>query len=76
MKYLLIATLLLVAWFVWRSRARDDAAAPPPGRTAPALPQEMVRCQVCALHLPRNDALAGASGRLYCSHEHRSTGGN
>jgi uncharacterized protein len=36
----------------------------------------MVRCPVCSLHLPRNDALPGTSGRLYCSHEHRSTGGN
>jgi hypothetical protein len=46
MKYLLIATLLLVAWFVWRARAR--ARAPPRRRRAagrtPALPQEMVRC--------------------------------
>jgi uncharacterized protein len=78
MKYLLIATLLLVAWFVWRAprtRARDSAA-PPPRATSPALPQEMVRCPVCSLHLPRNDALPGASGRLYCSHDHRSTGGN
>jgi uncharacterized protein len=56
-----------------RARARHAAPAPPP---APALPQEMVRCPVCSLHLPRNDALPGASGRLYCSHEHRSTGGN
>jgi hypothetical protein len=28
------------------------------------------------LHLPRPNAVAGTSGRLYCSHEHRSTGGN
>jgi uncharacterized protein len=78
MKYLLIATLLLVAWFIWRAqRTRErNAATPPPAGAAPALPQEMVRCTVCSLHLPRNDALAGGSGRLYCSHEHRSTGGN
>jgi uncharacterized protein len=79
MKYLLIAALVLVVWFLWRTprvRAPKAAAPPlPPGR-APALPQEMVRCPVCALHLPRGDAFAGTSGRLYCSHEHRAAGGN
>jgi uncharacterized protein len=78
-KYLLIATLVLVAWFVWRAqKVRPNDAAPPPprgGRT-PALPQEMVRCQVCSVHLPRTDALAGPSGHLYCCPEHRAAGGN
>jgi uncharacterized protein len=78
MKYLLIAALVLVVWFMWRTpRTRAPKAAPPPAPgKAPALPLEMVRCQVCSLHLPRGDAYAGTSGRLYCSHEHRAAGGN
>jgi len=36
----------------------------------------MVSCPVCGLHLPRDEALAGASGRLYCSPDHRQAGGN
>jgi uncharacterized protein len=36
----------------------------------------MVRCPVCAVHLPRTDALAGPDGRLYCCQEHRLRAGN
>lgn len=77
MKYLLVLAVLVVAWLVWRSGRRDAGrpAAPRPG-TAPALPRDMVRCPVCAVHLPRPDALPGASGRLYCCAEHRRDGGN
>jgi uncharacterized protein len=80
MKYLLVVAVLLVAWLVWRSgRTRSEdrsAAAPPPAPPPVALPQDMVRCPVCSLHLPRPDALPGASGRFYCSPEHRAAGGN
>ncbi|TFZ07518.1 hypothetical protein EZ313_07665 [Ramlibacter henchirensis] len=80
MKFLLVLAVLVIAWLVWRSgreRDREDApaAAPPAGGT-PALPQDMVRCPVCAVHLPRPDALPGSSGRLYCCAEHRRDGGN
>jgi uncharacterized protein len=78
MKYLLLVLVLVIAYGIWRSaRAREERAenAPPPQPTA--LPQEeMVRCTVCALHLPRPDALPGDSGRFYCSQEHRRSGGN
>jgi uncharacterized protein len=79
MKYLLLVLFLVVAYAVWRaSRARERAAeapAPPKSRT-PALPQDMVSCPVCGLHLPRDEALPGASGRLYCGPDHRRLGGN
>ena len=71
MKYLLLLGVLLVVYFVWRSQrdTKDDAAAP--RATTPALPQDMVRCPVCAVHLPRSDALVDPRGRFYCSPEHR-----
>mgnify|MGYP003580778179 CR=1 FL=1 len=78
MKFLLVVAVLLIAYLVWRSgRAseRDDKPAPRAGAN-PALPQDMVRCPVCSLHLPRPDAVAGSSGRLYCCAEHRRDGGN
>jgi uncharacterized protein len=79
MKFLLVVAVLVIAWLVWRSgRAREEGdkpAAPSAGR-APALPQDMVRCPVCAVHLPRPDAVPGSSGRLYCCAEHRRDGGN
>ena len=77
MKFVLLLAVLAIAYLVWRAaRRREEADRAPPPAAPAALPQDMVRCPVCSLHLPRNDALLGASGRLYCSHEHRATGGN
>lgn len=71
MKYLLLAALLAVAYLLWRNARIRDAAPPPPDPPRPALPQEMVSCPVCGLHLPRGEAVAGTDGLLYCSAEHR-----
>ncbi|MBK0391706.1 PP0621 family protein [Ramlibacter algicola] len=80
MKFLLLVLVLVVAYAVWRSsREREraeHAPAPPKAPRQPALPQDMVSCPVCGLHLPRDEALAGASGRLYCGPDHRRIGGN
>lgn len=80
MKYLVLLGVLLVAWMLWRNKTRG--VAPPgspktPGTQAsvPA-PQDMVRCESCALHLPRLEAVAGAGGRMYCSQEHRLGAGD
>jgi uncharacterized protein len=77
MKYLVLVAVLLVVYAVWRSQrsaGRKDPPAPPP--EAAGLPQDMVRCPVCALHLPRAEALIGREGRLYCSQEHRLLAGD
>jgi uncharacterized protein len=73
MKYLLVlAVVLAVLWFVRSNRSGrgGSAAAGKPKPLAP--PQDMVRCPVCALHLPRSDALPGVDGRLYCCADHRA----
>lgn len=79
MKYLLLLALLVVAYLLWRNaRVRERghrAAAPPPSPPAAGGPQDMVRCPVCSVHLPRADAIAGPDGTLYCSQEHRLIGG-
>ena len=74
MKYLVILLVVLaVLWFV-RSNRRDRPADP--GKKRPlAAPQDMVRCPVCAVHLPRADALPGPDGRLYCCADHRRRSG-
>lgn len=75
MKYLLLIAVVVLACMYWRSK-RGHGESPPGqqgGKRAaapPALPEDMVRCPVCALHLPRAEATADAQGRLYCSHEH------
>lgn len=76
MKYLLLLAVLAVAYLMWRNaRLRDGTAAPRKPGTAPAGPQEMVSCPVCGVHLPRSEAVPGASGILYCSNEHRLRAG-
>lgn len=70
MKYLiLLAVVLAVVWY-WR---RGRPAAPPRAGKKPdaALPQDMVECPVCRVHLPRGEALPGPDGQLYCCTEHR-----
>lgn len=68
MKYLLVLAVVLVAIHLWRSKRRD--APPRPGKAGAVAPQDMVRCPVCAVHLPRAEALPGPRG-FYCCDEHR-----
>ena len=78
MKYLVLLAILVLAYMAWRgARLRESGErSAQDRRDTPALPQDMVRCPVCSVHLPRGEALTGASGRLYCTHEHRLSGGN
>ena len=82
MKYLVLIAVVLLVYLLWRhQRAQEEreesAARPPAAPPPPALPpQDMVRCPVCGVHLPREDAVADPRGRLYCSPEHRRIGAN
>ncbi|MDR2128429.1 MAG: hypothetical protein LBP52_05130 [Burkholderiaceae bacterium] len=73
MKLMAVLLALLVGLWLWRrgegARARplvkERAAAPRP-------PQAMVRCAHCGIHVPVQDAIAGArGGSSYCSAAHR-----
>ena len=76
MKYLVLFAVLAVVYMMWKHQrqasmgARDAARRQAPGHP-PSRPQDMVRCPVCSLHLPRGDAVADAQGHLFCSVEHR-----
>lgn len=69
----LIIVLLAVALGIWlwrngrvdHKKERKNAAKQAQKR----LPQNMVRCDVCGLHLPEADALRGPQG-VYCSQQH------
>ena len=76
MKYLiLLLVVLAVVWF-WRAgRHADTPRGDSPKKGAAPLPQDMVQCPVCLVHLPRGDALPGPDGQLYCCAEHRSRNG-
>ena len=80
MKYALVIGLVLVVFWLWRSSRQAGAGnkkQTPTSQKPTALEKatEIVACQVCQVHLPRNEALTGRRG-LYCSAEHRQQAGD
>lgn len=76
MKYLVLFGVLLAVYLVLRAgRARSSGDLPPGARRRPPpqppAAQDMVRCEVCGLHLPRSESLSDGRGRNFCSPEHR-----
>jgi uncharacterized protein len=76
MKYLLVLFVVMVGIWVWRSnrageRADEEAEARRgrPKQVDSAV--DMVGCDVCGLHCPRDDLVEGRKGR-YCSVQHRN----
>lgn len=71
MKFLLVLVVVLIGFWVWRSSR--EARKPPRARSGPDGTRaiEMVRCDVCGVHCPKTDALAGKLG-VYCTAQHRS----
>ena len=67
MKYLLILLAVLAGVWLWRKQ-RVQQTPTRQRRTPPQL-QDMVRCQVCDLHLPARDAVHTSAG-IFCSEEH------
>ena len=73
MKYLLWLAVIALVWWAWRrTQSKAHRQHPPAG---PRPPQEMVTCAHCGVHLPHNEAAAGAQGQ-YCSPAHRSAAGD
>jgi len=75
LKYLLLAAVLAVAFWLWRQNRRVDA--PPPSRQAPRsnTPVLMVSCTRCGTHLPHEESIPGRRG-AYCSERHRRDAGD
>lgn len=71
MKYLILLLVVLAVLWIWRNARGAGATGAKPKTGAPALPEDMVRCPVCSVHLPRTDALPGPDGQLYCCAAHR-----
>ena len=79
MKYLLVLVIAFVVIWIWKSNRRVDIsekanAKPPKKQNQKMMPTEIVACDVCGVHLPRAEALAGPIG-IYCSAAHRQQAG-
>jgi uncharacterized protein len=74
MKYLLVALVVAVAFWIWRKDRRATPSARV-NRQNPTnssnTPQIMVQCPVCGVHLAQSDAVTGRKA-LYCGAAHRT----
>jgi uncharacterized protein len=83
MKFIILIVIVL-AVVVWLQRLkknlggdRSSSASPPfPGGAAsaanePVQAEAMVACVHCGIHFPASEAIADASGAVFCSAEHR-----
>lgn len=68
-KILLIVafTIGIVLWFKYMAGKRD--VLPRKEKSS----EDMVRCEVCQVNLPRSEALL-SQGKFYCCDEHRRSG--
>ncbi len=67
-KFVTILLLVLLGVYLWKRRGRQagGGAMPPPHRPV----EDMVRCRICGVNLPRSEAIM-SQGRFYCCDEHR-----
>ena len=72
MKYLFWAIVIAFVWWAWR---RSRSTNSPPSPSAAPQTQDMVTCAHCGIHLPHDEAVAGARGQ-YCSAAHRRAAGD
>jgi len=67
-KFLLVIAVFIVVYLFLRSYRRRVQAAPPPAAAAKH-GDDMVRCRICGVHLPKSEAVT-SRGEIYCSKEH------
>ena len=72
-KILLVVVVIAAVYLIVRAYTRALAAKHPvDAEIKPA--EDMVQCAHCGVHLPRGDSVT-ASGRFFCSTEHRQLHG-
>lgn len=72
-KILFIVVLLLVAYLFFKSWRKDSGLENRKQAPESKLPEDMVRCGVCGVNLPRSEAFT-SKGQLFCSDEHLKIG--
>jgi uncharacterized protein len=70
-KFFLLIAVIIVLFMVFRALrkpGRTPTAARPDSQQ-PGRAEDMVRCRVCGVHLPRSEAIT-SRGEFFCSQEH------
>lgn len=68
-KIITVVLLVIVGVYLFRrmaSKRAEELGKPPETKAA----EDMVRCKVCGVNLPRSEAVL-SKGRFYCCDEHR-----
>jgi len=77
LKLLLTLAVVVVALMMWfgkgRARGTPLKRTGRPSTQVP-VPQPMVTCARCGVHLPQAEAFVDDSGRRYCGADHRRLG--
>ena len=68
----ILVTVLVVYLFRRMAQNRGDKGIQPPSDAKKKTVEDMVRCQVCGVNLPRSEAIL-SRGRIYCCDEHRQS---
>ena len=74
MKYLVVLLVIGAVFWLWRHNRRQDIREAQAQQQASRVPQAMVRCAHCGVHLPRGDAVLEGAHMYYCSTAHRDRG--
>jgi uncharacterized protein len=68
LKFLLLALVLVVVYWLIKAYKRKAGRSPRPSGGAKG--EDMVRCAQCGVHLPRSESLMN-DDLFYCTAEHR-----
>lgn len=68
LKWLLVIAVVVVVVLLMKSAARRGEL--PIQKPVETKVEDMVRCHVCGVNLPRSEAIL-SRGRFYCGEEHR-----
>jgi len=66
-RLLFLLAVIIVVYLLLKSYRKQ---APKQDASTPAPAEEMVRCVVCGVHLPKSESIL-AGGNFYCSEAHR-----
>jgi len=67
-KIITVVLLIILGVYLFRRLAGQRGAPPKPSEDKVA--EDMVRCKVCGVNLPRSEAVL-SKGQFYCCDEHR-----
>lgn len=70
-RWLLVISVVVLVVLLIKASWRREVAKQPGGEPKG---EDMVRCQVCGVNLPRSEAII-SGGRYYCGEEHRRLDG-